>query len=55
MINVDRFHKCHEDLKAKIKDIESQGKGNKPHVAEATSDQEVDRLYDVKQHWADKL
>ena len=44
MINVDRFHKCHEDLRAKTKDIESQGNGNKPHVAKAISGQEVDRL-----------
>ena len=53
IINDDKFHRCRAVLKAKTKDLKSQGKGNTPHAAEAISDQEVDQLYDAKQLGAD--
>ena len=47
------FHTCREVLKAKTKDLKSQGKGNKPNAVEAISDQVVDQLYTVCQLGAD--
>ena len=47
------FHKCREVLKAKTKDLKSQGKGNKPQAADTITDEEVDQLYAAKQLGAD--
>ena len=53
IINDPVFQKCREVLKAKTKDLKSQGKGNKPQAADTITDKEVDQLYAAKQLGAD--
>lgn len=49
LIKDDIFSKCREVLKAKPKDLKSQGKGNKQRSAAPITDEEINKLFEANQ------
>ena len=47
IISGEHFSKCRAILKAKQKDLKSQGKGNKPRAADELSDNDLDAMYEA--------